>query len=61
LDGSSHEVPRPESVKVFGGRVFIGGAAAPGAAPGKSVKQLAILDLARIEELTPPEGKPERL
>jgi len=60
-DGSSHEVPRPEWAKVFGGRVFIGVAAAPGAGAGAAVKGLAILDVARIEELAPPKGKPERL
>jgi len=59
-DGSSHEVPHPEWAKVFGGRVFVGGAAAPGAGAGASVKELSILDVARVEELAPPKGKQER-
>jgi hypothetical protein len=60
-DGSRHKVPRPEFAWVFGGRVFIGVASSPGSHAGGSVKELAILDLTRIEELAPQKGQQERL
>jgi hypothetical protein len=55
-------VARPESAKVFGGRVFVGVASSVGSDAGESVKELAILDLARVEEeLVPgPGGKQTR-
>lgn len=54
-------MPRPEFAWVFGGRVFIGVASSPGSHAGGSVKELAILDLTRIEELAPQKGQQERL
>jgi hypothetical protein len=51
-DGSKHDVPHPEFAWVFGGRVFIG-------IPGKgtpffdgAVREIAILHVTRVEELT---------
>jgi len=56
-DGSKHDVPHPEFAWVFGGRMFIG-------TPGKGtpyadgpLKEIAILHVTRVEELTPPKLK----
>jgi hypothetical protein len=59
-DGSKHLVPRPESAKVFGGRVFIGVASPAGSDAGEAVRNLAILDITRVEEeLAPRLGRKE--
>ncbi|MFN0066812.1 MAG: hypothetical protein ACKVYV_04160 [Limisphaerales bacterium] len=55
-DGSSHDIPHPEFGWVFGGRIFVGEAAGPGIESGTGVRQLAILHVARVEEL--PSGRP---
>ena len=54
-DGSKHQVPHPEFAWVFGGRVFVG-------VPGKgsengSVKELAILHITRVEEVSNAKSK----
>jgi len=54
-DGSRHDVPHPEFAWVFDGRVFIG-------VQGKRdaegiVKEIAILHVTRVEELTAHKSK----
>lgn len=54
-DGSRHDIPHPEFAWVFGGRVFIGVLTKGDA--GGAVKELAILHVTRVEELTPQRSK----
>jgi hypothetical protein len=57
-DGSKHDVPHPEFAWVFGGRLFIG---VPAKGPpffDGAVKEIAILHVTRVEELT--RGKSKR-
>ena len=56
-DGSQHEVPHPEFAWVYGGRVFVG-------TPGKDslhedgpLKELSILHVTRVEELSSPKAR----
>jgi hypothetical protein len=54
-DGSHHDVPHPEFAWVFGGRVFIG-VPTRGGEDGP-VKEIAILHVTRIQELSPHKPK----
>ena len=56
-DGSSHEVPHPEFAWVFGSTVFIGVAGKSTKTPEDFVKQVAILNITRIERLPAPKTK----
>ena len=56
-DGSKHYVPQPELAWVFGGRMFIG---SPGKGTPESegpLKEIAILHVARVEELASHKAK----
>jgi hypothetical protein len=56
-DGSHHDVPHPEFAWVFGGRVFIGVPGRGASDLDGKVKELAILHVTRVEELSPPKAK----
>ena len=56
-DGSQHDVPHPEFAWVFGGRVFIGIPAKRASTANGKVKELAILHLTRVEELSSHDSK----
>ena len=51
-DGSTHDIPHPEFAWVFGGRVFIGAPKGPHEMREGEVKELSILHLTSIEELS---------
>ncbi|MBI2928067.1 MAG: hypothetical protein HYY24_20525 [Verrucomicrobia bacterium] len=56
-DGSKHDVPHPEFAWVFGGRVFVGMASKELSTLDGLVKELSILHVTRIEEVSPPKAK----